>query len=455
MPTLDIKKYNATTAQTVNAIINDSSVLRSMNLPVVTDNASLLAVGKMIIGDVSSRNAFADALVNRIAMVIVTSKSYTNKLAFWKKGLLEMGESIEEVFVGLAKAYKYDPAKAETDLFRREVADIKSAFHTLNYKTFYRATTSVYDLRQAFLSLGAMEDLLTKIISMIYSSAEYDEFLVTKYMIQRWALNGGFYAVGIPTVAPDKMGEIVTKIKGLSNSLSIAYKDAYNPARVKTISNIEDLHLVMDSDFDAMSDVEVLAKAFNIDYVKFLGNRVLLDSFWETDLERLANLFEDDPSYVPFTDAEIAQLKKIRAVLVDDSFFMIYDNMIDSDEAKNGQGGYLNYFYHVWKTFSVSPFANAILFTEETPAVTSVTVTPDTATVKKGNSLQLKAEVVTAGFARNGVKWEVTGSANFKSTISPTGLLIVPADEVGTTLTVTATSVFDGTKKDTATITLS
>ena len=123
-------------------------------------------------------------------------------------------------------------------------------------------------------------------------------------------------------------------------------------------------------------------------------------------------------------------------------------------EIYNPQGLYWNYFYHVWKTFSISPFSNAVLFTTETPAITSVTVSPATVTVAKGATAQFRAVVVNTGFAPKDVIWTVTGTEDVTSNIDVNGLLTVSGTEANTTLTVTATSVFDGSKKGTATVTV-
>lgn len=44
----------------------------------------------------ATQNEFLSALVNRIGRVIITSKSYTNPLRVFKKGILEYGETIEK-----------------------------------------------------------------------------------------------------------------------------------------------------------------------------------------------------------------------------------------------------------------------------------------------------------------------------------------------------------------------
>ena len=106
---------------------------------------------------------------------------------------------------------------------------------------------------------------------------------------------------------------------------------------------------------------------------------------------------------------------------------MIFDNFYNFTEQYNGQGLYWNYFYHVWKTFSVSPFANNALFIPGTPSVTSVTVSPNEATVKAGNSITLSAVVKTENFAPQTVNWS---SDTDNVTVSKGGLV-----EVGSNVT--------------------
>ena len=138
---------------------------------------------------------------------------------------------------------------------------------------------------------------------------------------------------------------------------------------------------------------------------------------------------------------------------------MILDNLYNFTEQYNGEGLYWNYWYHVWKTFSVSPFANAIVFVPGTPSITSVEVSPATATVSAGQTILLTATVVTSNFASKAVDWTVVDSTTSEPvdgvSINVYGELSVGADvDTGTELTVTATSVVDSTKKDTATITV-
>ena len=113
-----------------------------------------------------------------------------------------------------------------------------------------------------------------------------------------------------------------------------------------------------------------------------------------------------------------------------------------------------NFFLHDWKVISYSPFRNAVVYTTQTPTITSVTVTPSTAQVGKGAQLQLSAEVKATGFANKKVSWNVTGASSDDTTITPNGLLVVGSDETASSLTVKAISLADSSKSGSATITV-
>ncbi|MDR1813433.1 MAG: Ig-like domain-containing protein [Tannerella sp.] len=87
------------------------------------------------------------------------------------------------------------------------------------------------------------------------------------------------------------------------------------------------------------------------------------------------------------------------------------------------------------------------------PAVTSVSVSPTTATVQCGATQQFTETVVAVGGASSTVTWSVTGGGAGTS-IDASGLLTVALTETASSLTVTATSIFDPTKSATATVTL-
>lgn len=447
-----IRTLTTSAADILNVIRNNASVDYRNYVPKADANdvESVRTIGAIIMDYPALQNEFLNALVNRIGRVMLTSKMYSNPIAFFKKGVLEYGESIEEIFVNIAKVQEFNPEIAEQEVFKRVVPDVRAAFHIMNYQKFYKATVTQEQLKQAFLSWDGVTDLIARIVDSMYTGANYDEFLVMKYLLARHILDGRVYPVTVPTVNAENAKAIVTTVKGVSNKLTFMNSD-YNPAAVRTFTDKTDQYMIVNSVFDATMDVNVLASAFNMDKAEFLGHRVLIDGFGDLDIARLGEIFAGDPTYNEPTQAELTALNAIPAVIVDKDWFMVFDMLTQFTEQYNGQGLYWNYFYHVWKTFSVSPFANSVLFVPGTPSVTSVTVSPTTATVPKGGSVSLSCVVETEYFAPQTVVW-TSNAADVK--VSASGVVTVDADATSTTATITATSAFDDTKKATCAVTV-
>lgn len=449
MPTIPkTQTLNASSVDILNAIRNSASTNYRDFVPTATNTPeSIRRIGEIIMQYTPLQNEFLNALVNRIARVIITSKMYTNPLSMFKKGLIDFGETIEEIFVNIANPHQYDVEESESKVFAREIPDVRAAFHTLNYKKFYKQTIQNKDLNQAFLSWDGITDLISRIVDAMYTAANYDEFVTTKYMLAKAILDGRLSAITVD--ANDAKGA-VTKIKGVSNALTFMSNN-YNVAGVQTFTDKDDQYLLVNSQFDSEIDVEVLASAFNMSKAEFMGHRILIDGFGTLDVARLNALFKDDPNYEEPSEDTLKALNAIPAVLVDKNFFMIFDNMYEFTENYNGQGLYWNYFYHTWKTFSMSPFANAIVFVPAVPSVTSVTVSPSAVTCKKGQSVQLSVAVETENYAPKTVNWT---SDTDGVTVDINGHVTVSPSVSGTTAKITATSTYDSKKSGTCTVTI-
>lgn len=468
MPSIPEKKnLTASAADVVNSIRSEVGGTFADQVPAAINEGQVLSDGTVAtremalgtlrqIGDVITTfqplaNAFLSALVNRIGRVIINSKMYSNPWAGFKRGLLEYGETIEELFVNIVQAQDFDPETAENEVFKRKIPDVRSAFHTMNYQKFYKTTVSNDQLRQAFLSFEGISDLIGKITEALYTSANYDEFLVMKYMLCYAMEHGAFHPVTIAQPTAANSNSVVTTLKATSEKLQFLSAD-YNQAGVYNHTPKGDQYFIMTADFSSIVDVETLARAFNIDKVTLMGHTVIIDQFTFTTSEtaRLQELL--GTQYTALTTSLFAD---VPCVCVDRDFFMIFDNFQNMTEQYNGEGLYWNYWLHQWKTFSTSPFANAVIFTDETPAVSAVAVTPSALTMGKGTSTQFAATVTNAGFASTGVTWSISGQQSANTRIDGQGRLYIAQDESAKTITVKATSVFDASKSNTATVTVS
>lgn len=414
---------------------------------------NLKNIGGIIMANKNYTNQYLTYLVNRIGLTWLNSRMYTNPWSMFKKGFLEFGETVEEIFVQMSKPFKYDPVKAQQTVFQRNVPDVRTVLHILNYQYYYKQTINDRMLRQSFLSWNGVRDLIAAIVDSMYTALYSDEFLVMKYMLFRCIQNGYLKVITIPTVSTENMKQIASTMRGTTNMLNFQSAD-YNIAGVDTFSLTEDQYVIFNAMFDATMGVEVLASVFNMDKAEINGHRVLVDGFGKLNVERLNTLFGEEDWYEEPSQAELDAVNVIPAVVVDKNFFQVYDNLQEFTEIYNNDGLEWNYDLHVWRIFSFSIFSNAAVYAPGTPSVTSVTVSPASATVYPGHSFQLSAAVVTDWFAPQTVNWLVSVGDTY-ATVDMYGKVKISSDAPsGTKITVTATSAFDHTKSGSAELTV-
>ena len=456
MPTIPQKvSLEKDPVKVLNSIRNDIGGNFERDVPEVKagDILSLRGYGTAILGvqDPYYKNAFLDALTNRVAFTIVTSKTYQNHWWMFKKGKINLGEVVQEIFVNMATPHNYDPLEAETNWMKRELPDVRAAYYHLNYQKYYKVSISDVELEQAFLSWSGITSLVADIIQSLYTAMNADEFLAMRYMLARTLVDGYVRPQSILDVNKENMADNMITVIGLSNDLEIMPTTEYNPAGVYNYTMKDDQYLLVTSEFAATMNVAVLATAFNMDKAEFMGHIVTMPKLNNLDTARLEQLLGNDPSYRELTEEELSELGTVPAVVVDRNFFMVFDKLLRMEKQRNGESMYYQNWLHTWKWIYWSPYSNATAFVIGTPAVNSVTVTPDTVTAPAGSTVQLNVAVQTTAFAPKTVTWSVDNNVNV--TVDKNGLVTVNAGATGTA-TIKATSTFDPKRSGTCTLTV-
>lgn len=430
---------NASTIDILNVIRQNASYDYQQNVPVVEKATQIPQVGEIICGTPALANQFLNALVNRIALVRAQSVTFNNPYSRLKKGYLEFGETVEDIFVSIAKVVDYDPDKGEGREFKRSLPDVHSQFHIMNWRVMYPVTIQDEDLRRAFLSEQGVTDLIAKIVESVYTAAEYDEFLLFKYLIIKAVTKGQMYPV---SVDDSKMSNYASAFRSKSNAITFP-KTTYNAASVRNNTPRERQVIFMDSDFNAKYDVEVLAAAFNMDKASFMGSLFLIDDFTTFDNERFSVIRDYSDGVAEVTTEELALMADVKAVLLDENWFQCYDNMNKFTEKYVASGLYWNYFYHTWKTISSSRFANAIVFVANTAATTlpsSITFkVVDKSISETATVLCLEPQVDGATLEPHNVQLIQTEAATTAEIgVQKYGALLIPASAASTKLTLEA-----------------
>lgn len=427
---------NASTIDILNVIRENASYDYQQNVPEVTTATDIPKVGEVIYGTPAFANQFLNALVNRIASVRVQSATFNNPYSALKKGYLEFGETVEDIFVGIAQVVDYNPEKGASREFKRTMPDVRSAFHVMNWRVMYPVTIQDEDLKQAFLSLDGVTDLIAKIVDQIYTAAEYDEFLLMKYLLIKAISHGKLYPESIGDGTDLKQAAVA--FRGASNLLPFM-SSTYNSAHVKTTTPKDRQIIFMDAQFNAQYDVDVLASAFNMDKADFMGRLYLIDNWTTFDNDRFETIRANSDGLEEVTSAELALMAGVKAVLIDENWFQVYDNNNKFTEKYVASGLYWNYFYHTWKTVSSSPFANAIVFALST-SNTALPATVDAEILSKdvsdaGTVFTLAAEVDGATLEPNTADFVQTEALTTAGiAVQKYGVIIIPATKADTNI---------------------
>lgn len=426
-------------AELMSYIINTTPELASeIDLPV--QGQSLAPIGKLIMSNERYKNAFINT-INVIGLTVIDRNYWEDPWeTFTERGSLQFGQTVREIAVDIANVFDYNAyVESSTHFLENVVPNVYNYLHELNFQKFYKTTTSDDQMAMAFNTEGGLMQLIESIIGSLWEGYKYDKYIVNKYILCRRILDGTITSVEIDNYDSLTPRQRVTAMKSIANKMTFRNPN-YNPAGLRIATSFADQIMILDTDSDAEVSTEVLATSFFRNDAEFKSNLALIDGYGNHDTARLTEVLGSQ--YVPFTSDELAALANIPAVIVDREFFQNYNYAFNAEaETANGTRSTNffnpetlrnNHWLHVWKVLSTSPFKQAVVFTKNvTPAVTSVSVTPSTATAAAGQNVQLSASVETTGFANKAVTWSIekdseSTEAN-KASVDLNGKVTIPS----------------------------
>lgn len=392
-------------------------------------------------------NEFVGALVNKIGLTLAKNNSWSNPLARYKRGLLEAGDTIEEIQTGLIKAYQFDPRReyGEKALFGKHIPEVQASYHTINRENIYPLTVQKSTLQRAFLSEAGLAAFITQLMESASTSDNWDEYLLMCQLFPEYERNGGFFKVHVDDIADlnSTDGEAKRALRTLrefSETLPFLSRN-YNAAKMPVHANPEDMILITTPQFKSGMDVQGLAAMFNVSYAE-----------------------------VPYRTHVIPQqdigIDGVQAILTTKDFFVVADTYFNTDSQPNPAGRYENFFLHHDQIISASRFVPAIAFTTgegdvitiNDPLVSDVNniVITDRLGATVTNVTRGESYTVTAGAITDGdndaTRLALTGKESQFTYLANNGSMHVGVDEEGTTLTITAVATDDNTKSKTRTV---
>lgn len=329
----------------MNTIRDNASELYQERIPEATRTNIEDIRYAMIDGDnIQVANEFMSTLLNKLIKSMLITKMFENPLKSLKKGKKPLGDTIEEIYTNFMKGEVAD--MTGSGLMTRQLPDTKTVYHRMNYQHQYPVTVDRTRLEKAFMSYDALESYVNSILNMLYNSAELDEFINTKQLIASALEHNAMKVIDIadPLESEANAKEFIKQVKTVSKWMRFPSTDfnGYLTAQntdtkpIMTFSRANEQILILDTATDVGLSIDVLASTFNMSVAEFNDTRkIVIDHFPDPD---------------------------IRAVLIDDQFFQIFDDLYTVTNFFNAQGLYTNYWLHVWQTQAFSILVNAVCF---------------------------------------------------------------------------------------------
>lgn len=344
----------ATGTDVVNAVIANTPILKA-NVPYAT-YATLQSTGGAIMQYEPFMNAFVDTLVNRILFQEVHNDVYTNPLALLFKGAeIPFGTDVQDSIANPAVATPYD-STALADILTPATPDVKTVYYRRNRQDKYKVTIYDEDLKGAFIGEGGFRRFSNMILNTLGSGDNIDEFRLMVGLLGKAADDGNIHTSTITgTTDEEKSTKLVKAARAkymLFKFPSTAYNKYVDMAKAAGIADATPLTtwisedricIVIRADVAANTDVDVLAKAFNMNKADFLGRQVIVDSFGDG-----------------------AVSSKMLAVVMDKTAIRAHDNLLKmAPTGYNAATLSRTYYLHHWETMAFSPFADAWAFIEQ------------------------------------------------------------------------------------------
>lgn len=332
----------------------------------------LTAFGEPIIEYSNTMNEFINSLVNLIAFPIFQSHMWNNRLAILKKGNKPYGFDIEDIYSNPVNPTPYN-ANDFSRILKGTKQDTITAFYRENRHDVFQKTITKDMLRGAFRDVVAFNEFIDTLVTTIYAGNEIEEYNLTKRALNECYDASMFITKNIDLTTSAGIQQAIEDVKNAYDHFQFPSTAFNNYATysgtgklAKVWTNPEDIIVIAKIDAINAMKVKYLAGVFNLSEVEFRERLILVDDFgWD---EYKVN--EDGVT----GDFKERHDSDIQMVVCDSGLFQIYDTIEVSTEFFNAGNLATNYFLHVWQTYGMRAWANALVFvTESTDEITLTT----------------------------------------------------------------------------------
>jgi hypothetical protein len=371
----------------LNAIRSTSSSAYQSTVPMATAS-NILDVGSAVLNAPTAiRNEFMSNLYNKVGLTLIDSPVIENQFSFLKKGTLEYGQMIEDLYVGLAQSDKYVTGMVDGDTTPDPFAVKKlphySAFYSTILSRQYQVTRHLTDLKKAFHTGGGVEQFVAAMMNAMVSAENYDDMRATIGLIARQVeaaqsaanfhgnvhLVSGFNTLNGTSLTAENCLNNQDFLKYFSNQLKKYSKrmrhlrSDLNIAGVQQVLPQSGQRIMMLEDITVDFETELLAWAYN-------SGKLALEGIDEIDTWYSIGADHANPPTVSPEDITIKSTftsstggsTMCAAVIYDAGMVKIYNKERVASDQANAKGNYWNMFMSLEDIYACSPYKNFVCF---------------------------------------------------------------------------------------------
>lgn len=369
----------------LNVIHKTASNAYQTTVPLATAD-NIVDVGEAVLNAPTTvQNEFYDALVNLIGLQLINTVDFTNPLSDLKKGTMEYGMTIEDIFVEMSRGQKYiagtRTGETAPDQFEITKADLKTAFYSTQLERQYTKTIHNQDIKRAFRSADPVGTLTSAVMQSLRSGEEYDDYRMTVALLGRqleeaegvskW--NG---RVNLLTDYNDLYTKTLTPETAVRDKDFLAYmsevmqtwsdrlryvRSDLNIAGVDQTLPREKQHILMLGDMEAKFKVHLNTWAFNKGELA-LGSVRTFDAWYSIGADATATPVVSPDALEVKADLGLEGETPCIAVLYDPDMLKIYNKENITENSRNARGHYTNIWHTVADIYAGSPFHNFVAF---------------------------------------------------------------------------------------------
>lgn len=329
-------------------------------VPVVTESTTIGEFGAPIL-DSQNVNVLNDfiGLLKKVVYTAVYNKTFNNPLAELEGDRMPLGQFIEDVYVNPAQARGFD-VNDFAGLLQKYEAQIATQYLTVNSDLQYCVTITREKIRNAFTSWDNLESLVSAMVNSLFNGAYITRFNQIRGLpLAAFQAGGAKYEVITNPTDEATAKALVRKMRADYSKMQVPSTN-YNAWQqlkgegafaLQTWSDPSDIVVLITADVEALLDVEVMAKAFNITSTEMLGKIYVVPDFNQYDKD--GNLAVDG--------------SMIKAVICDKSFFKIKTQDFAVDEFYNCNNRTWQYMLNDVRMVNWSAFANCKIYTTAEP----------------------------------------------------------------------------------------